>query len=317
MKVEPIQVMHSGRKIKVPAINVGDTSIISSGRLVKIARIKGEDWEESDRGRDPALIIDCIKKSSLKADIFTFAQKLPETTPKYQYPFQWDNLAVIQLNSYDDWWKHKINPASRRNVRLATKRGVTTREAGFDDEFLKGVMDIYNETPIRQERRFWHYGKDLATVKRENSSYLDRSDFIGAYYGDELIGFVKIVHMGKVASIMQILSKNAHFHKRPSNALMAKVVERCAQKGVFYIIYCNYVYWGNTQSSLIEFKRRNGFEMMLVPRYYVPLTEWGRLALKLGLQHGIRGIIPLKLQHVLLNLRSRWYEKNAPVCTQT
>ena len=72
-----------------------------------------------------------------------------------------------------------------------------------------------------------------------------------------------------------------HFDKRPTNALIAKAVEICEQRGFAYLTYCNYVY-NDPDSSLTEFKRRNGFEQVLVPRYYIPLTLQGRIALKLG-----------------------------------
>ena len=42
-------------------------------------------------------------------------------------------------------------------------------------------------------------------------------------------------------------------------------------------MYCNYVY-NDPNSSLTEFKRRNGFEKVLLPRYYIPLTLKGKLA---------------------------------------
>ena len=35
----------------------------------------------------------------------------------------------------------------------------------FDDEFITGMTRIFNETPVRQGRRFWHYGKDFDTVR--------------------------------------------------------------------------------------------------------------------------------------------------------
>ena len=36
-----------------------------------------------------------------------------------------------------------------------------------------------------QGRKFWHYGKDLNTVKRENGTYLDRCEILGAYYSGQ------------------------------------------------------------------------------------------------------------------------------------
>jgi len=37
-----------------------------------------------------------------------------------------------------------------------------------------------------------HYGKDIHTVRKEEATFLDRSIFIGAFLGEELIGFVKL-----------------------------------------------------------------------------------------------------------------------------
>ena len=78
-----------------------------------------------------------------------------------------------------------------------------------------------------------------------------------------------------------------HFDKRPANALIAKAVEICEpQRVISHLIYCSYIY-NDPKSSLTEFKRRNGFEKVLLPRYYIPLTPKGRLALNLGLHRGL------------------------------
>ena len=60
--------------------------------------------------------------------------------------------------------------------------------------------------------------------------------------------------------------------KRPANALIAKMVEVCEAKGISHLIYGLYNYGNKRNSSLLEFKIRNGFEEFLVPRYYIPLT---------------------------------------------
>ena len=107
---------------------------------------------------------------------------------------------------------------------------------------------------------------------------------------------------------MQILSKNAHSDKRPTNALIAKAVEISEQRGMSHLIYCKYVYGKNAKSDLTEFKRRNGFEQLLYPRYYVPLTIKGRLALRLKLHNGIGGLVPSRFWPVLMNARAKFFE---------
>jgi hypothetical protein len=175
---------------------------------------------------------------------------------------------------------------------------------------VKGIVNIYNETRIRQGRLFWHYGKDFDTVKRENSTYLSNCDFIGAYLNDELIGFVKLVYVGAEARIMQIISMAKHQDKRPPNALIAKAMEICVNKQMKYFIYGKYIYGKRTNSPIIEFKNRNGFKMIEIPRYYVPLTVKGKTALQLRLHHGILALIPEKISSYLIDLRAKRYEKN-------
>ena len=118
-------------------------------------------------------------------------------------------------------------------------------------------------------------------MKKENSTYPERNGFLRAYYEEELVGFTRLIYVDGMASIIQVLSKMKHFDKRPQNAMIAKAVEICEQNGFSHLTYCNYVY-NDPDSSLTEFKRRNGFEQVLVPRYYVPLTQRAKSPLKWG-----------------------------------
>jgi len=256
---------------------------------------------------DPVAVLKGMKMSRLRADILTFAQKLPETTPKYDYPFQWESCAVVSTTCFSDWWEKRLPQETRKNVRRAARRGVIVKIAQFDDEFVKGIQGIYNENPIRQGRRFWHFGKDFETVKWENATYLDRSDFVGAYFNEELIGFIKVIYVDRTAQIIQILSKNAHQDKRTINALLARTVELCEKKGISYLIYGNYVYDRNEKSPFTEFKRRNGFEEVRCPRYFLPLSPKGMLAIKLGFHKGAKELIPLSVLNLLKSLRKQFY----------
>jgi hypothetical protein len=253
------------------------------------------------------MIVSKLKEARLGADLFMFAQPIANPTPKFsQFHMEWDNVAVIPLTTYEEWWKG-LSQESRRNVRLAQRRGARIEEVPFDDELVRGIKGIYDETPWRQRRRFWHYGKDLETVKRDNSSYVDRSNFLAAYHEQELIGFLKMVYVGQHASIMQILSKNQYFDRRPTSALIAKAVEVCCRKGMKQLLYCKYVYGRKTRSSLTEFKRRLAFQALMYPRYYVPLSAKGALAIKLGLHRELLDLLPEALTEPLMNLRARYY----------
>ena len=48
---------------------------------------------------------------------------------------------------------------------------------------------------------------------------------------------------------------------------------------------------------------------MDVPRYYVPLTLVGRLALRLGLHHNLADRVPEPVVSKLRELRNAWYNR--------
>jgi hypothetical protein len=219
---------------------------------------------------------------------------------------EWDNAAVVPITTYNDWWD-KLPQVARRNVRTATKRGVSVRLLTFDDELVRGIVTLYNECPVRLGKPFWHFGKTFEAVKRENSTFSEKSTFLGAFYGGQLIGFIKMVHVDRIASIMQILSMVAHQDKRTTNALLAKAIEVCASKGMSHLMYCKFIYGANDSSSLTDFKRRNGFGQLRYPRYYVPLTLLGRFAISVGLQHGAKGMLPAPFFKFALLLREKYY----------
>ena len=100
---------------------------------------------------------------------------------------------------------------------------------------------------------------------------------------------------------MNVIGKEKYFHKRITNALVAKAVEICAAKGISYLNYGEYGFPGKKESSLTTFKRRNGFEAFKLPRYYVRITNKGKLALKLGLHRETNTFVPWPFMKVLLS----------------
>ena len=180
---------------------------------------------------------------------------------------------------------------------------MVVRETLYDDDFVRGMTAIFNEAPIRQGRRFWHYGKDFETVKNQFSRYLFREHMIGAYYQGEMIGFVMLGNAGKFGVTGQIISSLKHRDKALNNALIAKAVEVCEKLKLSYLIY---LFWSD--DSLAEFKRRCGFEKVRVPRYYIPLTWKGKLVLRCGAHRGWKEILPVWVKNPLKRLRKRWHE---------
>jgi hypothetical protein len=297
------EIKAKGKRIRVPATSIDGKIVISTGKWIKKANYHDEDWIESNWPASIDSLILRLKEQGLKADLFTFAQRIPDTKPHYAYHVAWDNIAAIPIVRYEDWWK-AISTDMRKDVKRASIREVITRVVNLDDDLIRGIMEIHNEAPTRKGRPYIHYGKDFETVKSEYSSYLDQSEFIAAFYKSELIGLIKIVYVGNLACMMQILSKSKHFDKRPTNALIAKAVEVCVESKKAYLTYGRYFYGNKVKSSLVDFKHRNGFLRIIYPRYFIPMTLKGWLAINLGLHKELLEILPSGVISFFVNIRS-------------
>jgi hypothetical protein len=270
-----------------------------TGLLVRTARLRSEHYVFLE---DPVAFIAEIKRAPVAADIFTFLQPFSDPNPKYHYHLERDDLAVLKIDSYERWWTKQIKDKTRNMVRKAQKTGVEVRLVEFTDELVRKIKDIYDESFLRQGQPFKHYGKDLETLKKDHATFIERSDFIGAFWQEEMIGFVKLVHGQKASSLMQIVSKVAHRDKAATNALIAKAVEICAGRNIPYL---HYGIWA--RRGLNDFKRHHGFEPFQLPRYYVPLTLRGHLVLRFKLHRNLLAYVPGSCIDVLANLRTRWY----------
>jgi hypothetical protein len=304
--VKQIRVRSKGVVLSVPSVQIDHKVVFSSGRWLKTATVPEEELIEGETIPDPNSFVLQLKGSKLGADLFTFAQRVPDSKPKYNFDLVWEDAAVIPITTFTHWWKERTEYSIRKAVNRGKKLGLVTEATELSDDFAEGVTTIYNETPVRQGKAFWHYRKGTETVKSELATYLDRSTFIGAYYRGELVGSMKITYVGSAATIMQILSAKKHFDKRPNNALIAKAVEICELRKMSHLIYGSFVYQ-DPNSTLTEFKRRNGFEPLPLPRYYIPLTPLGKIALKMGFHKGLAGQLPKPLLSRLLKARKLWY----------
>ena len=275
--------------------------------MIRIAFIDGEGYQFLD---DPVAALKSLSNRP-RIDLFTFIQRLSDTTPRYSYPMELDNMAALRVTTFDDWMTKQIDFKVRNKARKAGKNGVVVREAAYDEAYVRGIQAIYNESPVRQGKPFWHYGKDLETVRKMNGTFLQRSIFIGAYLEEKLIGFVKLVfdEEKSQAGLMQIVSMIGQQDKAPTNALIAQAVQSCAERGISYLWYANMSYGKKQADGLADFKRHNGFQKIEVPRYYVPLTLAGRLALRLNLHHGFSELVPEPIAATYRKIRKQWYGK--------
>ena len=277
----------------------GQTYSITRG-FVRVMSLEDEWYADVS---DPGSVVKALASSSLKPDIFTFWQRLPDVTPKYSYHIEWESIAAMPVTTYDHWFNKQISSRTRNLIRKGKQEGLDAFETQYDDAFVRGMTEIFNETPVRQGRHFWHYGKDFETIKKQFSRFLFREQLISAYYRDEMVGLIMLGNAGNYAITGQIISKISHRDKSTNNVLIAKAVEVCAREELPYLVY---LFW--TDDSLSEFKRRCGFKEIKVPRYFVPLTTKGRIALKLGFHRGWKQAIPKRLRKPLKMLRTYWYD---------
>jgi hypothetical protein len=294
-----------GRTVSI--ITIDGLAVSISGRLLRTATIRDEPY---DCLHDSESFVAKLRRERNKPDLFTFMQPIGDQQAHHPFYNELESLAVLRITTFKDWWKNKIRTHTRNHIRKAQKKGVEVRQVPFDDQLVGGVKAIYDECPLRQGRPFWHYQKDYETIKTGLATFLDRSDFIGAFWEGQLIGFIKMTSESGTAGLMHIISMIAHRDKAPTDALMMKAVEVCAEKKISYL---HYGLW--SRGGFGKFKENHAFERHDVPRYFVPLTAKGQLMLKLGLHRKLVDQLPPKWRERLAALRNRWntfrYEQRA------
>lgn len=303
-----------GKWIEVPSFQWQDSTIFVTGKWIKTARVHDETWMETEL-RDPSRCISYLRESEHRVDLFTFTQMPPGRQPEFGYYSEPDSIAVVHLTTFKQWWEG-LPQETRKNVRRAEKRGVTVEAKPFTDELVKDLVELNNASAIRQGRPYPHYGKSFQEAKRDYSSFADRSDFLCAYFEGKIIGFLKIVYRGKVASVLNLSTLERFNDQRPSNALIKTAIERCASKGVSILTYGYFNYGNKRDTPITRFKVRNGFEELGIPRYFIPLTLKGRLYIKLGLHRGMLGLLPNRVILFALALRSKAYQVRASLISR-
>jgi len=279
-------------------------NVTVQGKFLKTAALEMEFYENLT---DPDEAAQTLKKSGNKVDLLTFLEKFPEVKPRPGYFLEWDNFAVIKLEDYENWFKNDLPKQTRKGIKKSRRRGVEVRIVDFDHELLMGIKENFDDQPVRQGKPFWHYNKSLEEVREEMGKDLDQSLFFGAYYNGELIGFIKMLIGDNWARTVTVVSKIAHKDKYPINVLFSSCVEYCLANGITYLVYGRYEYGNVGSQTLTDFKKHNGFKKMMVPRYYIPLTLKGRIAILLRLHHGIAELLPRRVIQTGLKIRRKYY----------
>jgi hypothetical protein len=297
------QTIIQGKTTELRSIVVSGKKLLITDGLLRTARISDEWYQDVE---NPEELAEGIRKSRANVDVFAFWQRLPDVKPKHNYRMEPESIAALPVTSVAHWQSAQLSSKARNKIKKAAKLGIVVKQATFDDEFVQAMVEIFNESPVRQGKPFWHYGKDHETIKREFSRFLFREDIFAAFHGQELVGFIFLAYAGAYAHLGQIISKIKHRDKAPNNALIAKAVEVCETKHIPYLVYAEW-----SEGTLGDFKQQNGFERIELPRYFIPLTLRGTVGLKLGLHHGLAGLIPTTLRRYLVAVRNTWYRRPA------
>src|SRR5206468_2430885 len=217
---EQTEIRVQGKDSNVPSIRICDRTVILVGKWLKVASVHDEFFVEGEIVPKPTQFISEVKRWSVKPDLFTFAQKVTDLRPRFGFYLEWEDFAVIPITTYDDWLKNQIRKGTRVNLHRAVRDGVIARAVPYDDDFVQGIKDLYDETPIRQGKPFWHNGKRFEESEKVHGTYRERAEYIGAYFEGELIGFLKMVYVGNIAKTMNVIGAEKYFHKRITNALI-------------------------------------------------------------------------------------------------
>jgi len=288
---------HKGRDIVCDAINVdGNVFLISCG-FIRTAQLK---YVYHSDVKNPEKVIAALKTASKRVDFLRFCQRVPDTHPKFDYYRETREIAAIPISTFDYWWTQQINAKTRNMVRKPEKNGVRIEETDLTESFINGVVEIFNESPLKRGKPFWHYGKDYKTVEKGLNKNRHEAIYIASYFKDELIGYIKLIVADRNAMITQILDKMSQRDKSPMNGLIAKAVEICADRGIPFITY---TVWRRGDHG--KFQERNGFRKYPVPEYFVPLTLRGKISLKLGLHNGVKPMVPEKVYELMLSVRAK------------
>jgi len=232
-------------------------------------------------------------------DLFTFIQRT-FVRDMFNYPFhrEDENIAILKIDSYDDWWTRTIRKKERQSVKKADKRGVKIRKVEINEDFFRGVQKIYNETPFREGRRYSGYGLSIGHL-REKFDDIGDSDILGAYLNGQLIGLLWLTYGDRTAMFRSFVSFIKHRDKCPNNALIAQAVRMCCERKISFLVYGNHY---GFLPGLDMFRKHQGFRKVPLPRYYVPLSRAGQLAIELGIHRKIEYSLPMIVERALLKL---------------
>ena len=77
-----------------------DTEIKIAGRFLRVARLDAEKFQFLEE--EPDRVVEGLRGSGVRIDLFTFLQKLSDPKPDLAYPMEMDNFAAIPISTFEN-----------------------------------------------------------------------------------------------------------------------------------------------------------------------------------------------------------------------
>src|ERR1043166_3366007 len=100
-------------------MQVCGTEIEIKGRLLRVGSPDGDGYHFLE---DPASVVKALRESRVRVDLLTFMQRLPDVTPKFSYPMEWDNFAALPVTTFEQWWTQQLGFKGRNKAKQADKQ---------------------------------------------------------------------------------------------------------------------------------------------------------------------------------------------------
>lgn len=205
-----------------------------------------------------------------------------------------ETIGILSTDSFDAWLK-AVGKRVRQDIIRSERRGVLVKATHADDKFLRDALAIYNETPVRQGRRYTGYGETLEGLKKKFAESVS-VEILAAYDENELIGILWMMCGDRVAQIGSFVHLVRKRDKLPAIALIAAAVKRCSERSVQFLAYPTAF---GLQPGIDSFRLRMKFRPFAVPRYYVPLTRRGYASIRLHVHKPIQHVLPKAIARAL------------------
>jgi len=161
-----IEIHVKGKPVRVPAAQIDGRTVLATGKWLRDSNRSGRGTDRKRICRRSEVVPLAIEGIRTERRYFTFSQKVWDNTPKYSYPLEWDNWAVIPITTYADWEK-RAESSVRRAVRRAAKLGVVVKVAEFDDTFCKRDRQYQQRDSGKAGRTFGTSRKALRPSNRK------------------------------------------------------------------------------------------------------------------------------------------------------